>query len=398
MSANNAQSSKTRYLSLFSLVMITVVSVDSIRNLPATALFGSQLIFFFLMAVLLFLLPTGLVSAELSSGASDRQGGIFVWAKSAFGPRWALASIWFQWIENIIWYPTLLSFVAGTIGYLINPALADNPVFIVTTILTLFWGATFVNMLGMQMSAKFSDICAVLGLLLPMGFIIGLGAHWVMSDQPVQISLTAQSMIPNWQDSDIWISLTGIVLSFCGIEIAAVHANDVKNPTRTYPKALFIAIVIIASTLLLGSLSIAAVLPHDNISLVSGIMQAFDAFLSHYHLQALLPWMGLALVFGGLGSLSNWIIAPARGLLLAAEDGLLPRFLAHHNRHDAPSYLLLIQALIVSVLSLSFLLIPSVNGSYWLLTALAAQLYMMMYVVMLLAAIKLRYKHPTQPR
>lgn len=106
--------------------MITVGSVDSIRNLPATALFGSQLIFYFSRRVV-FLIPTALVSAELASGWA-KQGGIYIWVKQAFGKIGFLA-IWLQWIENVIWYPTILSFVAGTIGYLINPTLTSNPYF-----------------------------------------------------------------------------------------------------------------------------------------------------------------------------------------------------------------------------------------------------------------------------
>src|SRR6516164_3994438 len=105
---------RLKALSLLSLVMITVGSVDSIRNLPATALFGSSLIFFFILGAIFFLIPTALVSAELSS-AWAKQGGIYVWVKEAFGEKCGFLAIWFQWIENVIWYPTILSFVAGTV-------------------------------------------------------------------------------------------------------------------------------------------------------------------------------------------------------------------------------------------------------------------------------------------
>src|SRR3990167_7600244 len=132
---------KMHALTLFSLTMITVGSVDSIRNLPATALFGSQLIFFFTLGAFFFLIPTALVSAELSS-AWPKQGGIYIWVKEAFGRQTGFLAIWLQWIENVIWYPTILSFVGGTIGYLIHPALADNPYFLWSIIVIAFWGAT----------------------------------------------------------------------------------------------------------------------------------------------------------------------------------------------------------------------------------------------------------------
>ena len=116
---------KATSLTLFSLVMITIGSVDSIRNLPATALFGSSLIFFFCLAAICFLIPCALVSAELASSWA-KQGGVYIWVKEAFGQRFGFLAIWFQWIENVIWYPTILAFVAGTLGYLISPDLGHH--------------------------------------------------------------------------------------------------------------------------------------------------------------------------------------------------------------------------------------------------------------------------------
>ncbi|KTD51875.1 glutamate/gamma-aminobutyrate antiporter [Legionella quinlivanii] len=384
-------------LSIFSLTMITVGSVDSIRNLPATALFGSQLISFFFLGALFFLIPTALVSAELASGWA-KQGGIYIWVKEAFGKRAGFLAIWLQWIENVIWYPTILSFVAGTIGYLINPAMADNPYFLWLVIVCSFWGATLVNLRGMKSSALFSNICAISGLLLPMGLIIGLGAVWLAGGNPLQVQFDLQSISPHWQDRSMWVSLTAIMMSFCGIEIATVHANDVNNPQHAFPRALIYSVLIILSTLILGSLAIAVVLPNSEINLVAGIMQAFNAFFKQYHLVWMMPIVALMLVMGGLGGVSNWIIAPTKGLLVAAQDGNLPMFFQRTNRQNAPVVMLITQAVIVTLLSTLFLFMPSVNGSYWLLTALAAQLYMLMYLMMFLAAIKLRFSAPDHYR
>lgn len=386
---------KKHALSVFSLTMITVGSVDSIRNLPATALFGSQLVVFFIFGALFFLIPTALVSAELSSNWS-RQGGIYAWVKAAFGPKAGFIAIWLQWIENVIWYPTILSFVAGTVGYLINPNLVNNPVFLVSIIVVCFWGATLVNCLGMRSSATFSNLCAISGLLLPMALIIGLGVVWIFDGNPMQIHFDLNSIAPRWSDQSMWVSLTAVMMSFCGIEIATVHANDVNNPQSSFPKALAYSVLIILSTLILGSLAIAIVLPHDQINLVAGIMQAFDAFFARYHLSHIMPIIAVMLILGGLGGVSNWIIAPTKGLLVAAEDGHLPAALQQTNQHEAPVPLLIGQALIVTALSAMFLLMPSVNGSYWILTALAAQLYMLMYVMMFITAIKLRIMQPNK--
>lgn len=392
---NNTQT--TKVLSVFSLVMITIVSVDTIRNLPSTSLFGSSLFFFYTLATLFFLIPTALVSAELAS-AWPKQGGVYVWVKEAFGIRAGFVAIWFQWVENVVWYPTILSFIAGTIGYLISPQLANSKAYLITDILVVFWVLTIINLYGMKTSARFSNFCAIAGLLLPMAVIIGLGVAWVAAGKPMQIHFTETSMLPNWHDKELWVAMTGVVLSFCGMEIATVHARDVVNPKKSFPKALIISAIIILATLISGALSIAIVVPRDQISLVAGIMQAFNTFFIADHMHWMLPIIAFVLVVGSLGGISNWIVAPIKGLLVAGQDGNLPDFLQRENKRGAPSTLLIIQALIVSALAFVFNLMPSVNGSYWLLTALAAQLYMFMYIIMFVTGIWMRYKYPEQPR
>ncbi len=391
------QTKTPRALSLFSLTLITVVSVDSIRNLPATALFGSQLIFFFILGALLFLIPCALVSAELSSGW-PKQGGIYIWVKEAFGESFGFLAIWYQWIENVIWYPTILSFVASTLGYLIDPQLVNNKYFLITCILCAFWGATWINLKGMRSSAIFSNLCGIAGLLIPMTLIIALGVVWFVSGHPVQIHFAVSDVMPHWHDKNLWVSLTAIMLSFSGIEIATVHANDVVDPQRNFPKSLAYSSIIILSTLLLGALSIAIVLPVHDISLVAGIMQAFDAFFAGYHLTFLMPLIAIMLIFGGLGGLSNWIIAPTKGLLVAAQQEHFPTVFKQVNHHGAPTTLLLIQAVLVTLLCCVFLFMPSINGSYWFLTALTSQVYMIMYIIMFVTGIYLRFKAPEQKR
>ncbi|OGT53405.1 MAG: transporter [Gammaproteobacteria bacterium RIFCSPHIGHO2_12_FULL_41_15] len=381
-----------RRLTTFSLVMITVGSVDSIRNLPATAKFGSSLIFFFILAALFFLIPTALVSAQLSSTQGE-EGGIYHWVSKALGRTQGFLAIWFQWIENVFWYPTILAFVAGAIGYLIAPQLANSKYFLMTVIIIAFWSATFINLRGMRSSALFSNICAIVGLLIPMMLIISLGFAWWMMGHSLQVGFSTKDIFPHFH-SGIWVSLTGVILSFCGMEIATVHARDAKNPRRDFPKALMISVIILLVTLIFGSLAIAVVLPGNQISLVSGIMQAFHAFFAAYHCEWLLPLIAVMLVVGGMGGVSNWIIAPTKGLRFAAMDGHLPDACRRENSQGAPTTLLILQAIIVTIISAAFLLLPSVNASYWLLTALASQLYMLMYMQMFVAGMVLRRQVP----
>lgn len=389
---------KTKMMGIttFALVMLITGAIDSIRNLPATALFGSSLIFFFIFSAIVFLIPAALISAELSSHSSEKSG-VFHWIHMAFGEKIAFFAIWLQWVNTIVWFPTILSFIAGTATYFINPALAQNKLFLVSVILSTFWILTWINLKGLHFSARFSSLCAVLGMIIPMGLIIGLAALWVALGKPIQINFTTSDILPTLNHSENWISLTAIMTAFLGIELATVHIKEIANPQKTFPKALFFSVLIILFTMTLGSLAIAIVLPKDQINLVNGVMQAFTNFFDTYHLSWLVPVITVMLLLGSLGGIVSWVISPARGLMHAAELGFLPPIFTHKNKQGIPSYLLITQAILVSLICLAFLLMPSVNGSYWLLTALSTQLYMLMYVIMFLAAICLKYKSVKQP-
>jgi amino acid transporter len=186
--------------------------------------------------------------------------------------------------------------------------------------------------------------------------------------------------------------------SFLGMELAAVHVRNVKNPQRNFPRAMGFSVILILTTMILGSLAIAFVLPHEKISLVYGVMQAFTNFFAAYHLQPLMPVIVILLLLGSLGGMVNWIISPAKGLLLAADNGFLPHWLYRLNKHGIASRILILQAVLVTLLCSGFLLFRSVNAIYWLFTALSTEMYIMMYVIMFIAAMRLKNKFAGLPR
>lgn len=384
-------------ITTFALVMLITGAIDSIRNLPATALFGSSLIFFFAFSAIIFLIPAALVSAELSSHSTEKSG-VFHWIHMAFGEKIAFLALWLQWINTMVWFPTILSFIAGTATYIINPELAQHKLFLVSVILSTFWILTIINLKGLHFSAKFSSFCAITGMIIPLLLIITLAVLWVILGKPLQISFETSDIFPTLKHTENWISLTAIMAGFLGIELATVHINEVSNPQKAFPKALFISTILILVTMTLGSLAIAIVLPKGEINLVNGVMQFFMKFFDNYHMSWIMPIITIMILLGSLGGITSWLISPAKGLLHAAELGFLPPLFSKKNKHHVPANILITQAILVSIICAAFLLMPSVNGSYWLLTALSTQLYMLMYVMMFAAAIALKYKFVKQPQ
>lgn len=385
-------------ISVLALVLLITGAIDSIRNLPTTALFGSSLIFFFAFSAIVFLIPVALVAAELSSTWAEEEGGVYSWVKHAFGDTMAFFTIWLQWINTMVWYPTILSFIAGTLAYLIDPALAQNKYYLIAVILVVFWSLTFLGLSGLRASAAFASFCAIFGMIIPMAFIILLALIWLAMSKPIAIDLSLANLIPHWQDSQSWASLTAIMTSFLGMELAAVHVRNVRDPQKNFPRAMFFSVILILTTMIFGSLAIAFVLPQHQINLVDGVMQAFANFFQAYHLQGLMGVIVIMLLLGSLGSMVNWIISPAKGLLLAADNGFLPHWLYQRNKHGVAARILILQALLVTLLCSGFLLLPTVNAIYWLFTDLSTELYIMMYVMMFIAAWRIKKKMAHMPR
>jgi glutamate:GABA antiporter len=393
----DSQNHPPRVLSVFSLVMINIIAVDSLRTLPISAEYGFSLIFFYIVAAFLFFIPVALCAAELATGW-PMTGGLYVWVREAFGKRWGFFAIWLQWVYNVVWYPTILAFMAAAIAFLFNPHLANNKVYLLSSALVLFWLATLVNCFGMRVSSWISTLGAIAGTLLPMLLIIVLGGVWIALGKPEQISMGWGHLFPSVHRMNNLSFFSAILFGLIGMEMSAVHAEEVKNPQRDYPRALLYSTILIMTSLILASLAIALVVPHDKLSLVSGLIDAFALFFTSYHMQWMIPVIVVLIVLGGLSGVSAWIIGPTKGLMAASVDSNLPSLFCATNRYGAPIYILLLQAVIFSVLCSVFVLMPTVNSSYWILSALTAQLALIVYIFMFAALIKLRVSQPTVPR
>lgn len=386
------QKNPKKYVSLFTLVMINVIAIDNLRSLTFAAEYGFSLIFFYALAALLFFVPTILVTAELATGWPNT-GGVYIWVREAFGPRWGFLTIWLQWIYNVVWYPTIFAFIAGIVAYLIDPQLVNNKPFMLSVILGSFWVLTFINCLGLKASGWMSVVGAIIGTIFPMVLISCMGFAWIYLGHPSQIEFSYKTIIPHVSNLNELAFLANILFGLMGMEMSAVHAGDVHDPRRNYPRALMYSAMIILATLVFACLAIAIVIPAKQLNLVSGLIDAFGIFFNAYGLGWFIPVIALLIVVGSLGGATAWILGPARGLLVASDDTELPSILKWRNKHDMPIGILFAQGVVVTVLCAVFLLMPSVNSSYWLLSNLTAQLALLFYILMFVAALRLHYKH-----
>lgn len=393
-------------MTVFTLTTLTAAAVISLRGLPMMAKEGLSMVFYILFSAVLFLVPASLVAAELGGAFGKQGGGVYVWVREAFGSRWGFTAIWLQWIQNVVWYPTVLGFAAGALAYLVlDPALAGNGLFTGTVILACYWLATLLTLAGSTTAGKVTKYGFLLGTVLPGVLIILLGLYWVAQGNPLAFLHSAPAptgayarLFPHITGLGSVAFLAGIILLFAGVEVHAVSANELSNPARDFPVSLFLAAAIILVLFTLGSLAVAAVLPAAKISLTAGLMQAFKELLGRFGLGFLTPFIGLLVAFGSIGGVMSWVGGPSKGLLETARQGEIPPFMARVNKNGVQVTILVIQGVIVSILASLYFIMDNVSVAFFVLSAMTITLYLVMYILMYAAAIKLRYTRPDLPR
>ncbi len=384
-------------LSVFGLVMINVIAIDSLRNIPTNAAVGLSIVSYYLLAGIFFLLPCILITAELATHYPKR-GGVYVWVREAFGPCAAFIVIWLQWIYNVIWYPSILLFIATNIAYLIDPQLVHLKAYMITMVITMFLIASAVNAYGIKISSIVSTISALVGTLIPMLILIGLAIIWVYEGKPLALHPSSwQAFLPHFNHFHQLAFFSIVMFSFMGIEMSAVHAGEVQNPERKFPRALCISGSLIILSLILATLAIALIVPPHSLSIISGMDQALTLFLNQNHLHWLLPIIIIMVIIGSFGGMSAWVVGPAKALMVAAEDGALPHILQKTNRFHAPIGILILQCLLVIILCSLFFIYQHMSTAYWILSNMAAILALVFYILFFAAAIQLRYQTEAAP-
>ncbi len=383
-------------LSVMTLAIMNVTAVVSLRGLPAEAVYGPSSAFYYLFAAIVFLIPTALVAAELAAMFSDKQGGVFRWVGEAFGPRTGFLAIWLQWIESTIWYPTVLTFGAVSIAFIgmnepHDMTLASNKVFTLVVVLAIYWVATFISLRGLDWVGKISKWGGMIGTIIPAALLIILGGIYIATGGHNNMDMS-QGFFPDLTKLDNLVLASGIFLFYAGMEMMGIHVMEVKDPGRNYPRAIIIGSLITVCIFVLGTFSLGFIIPAKDINLTQSLLIGFDNYFKYLHMSWASPVIAIALMFGVLAGVLTWVAGPSKGIFAVGKAGYLPPFFQKTNRNGVQRNILLLQGGLVTLLSLLFVVMPSVQSFYQILSQLTVLLYLIMYMLMFAAAIVLRYK------
>ena len=386
---------KATKLSVATLAIMNVTAVVSLRGLPAEAEYGLSSAFYYLFAAIVFLIPTALVAAELAAMFSDKQGGVFRWVGEAFGKRMGFLAIWLQWVESTIWYPTVLTFGAVSLAFIgmngtHDMALASNRLYTLIVVLAIYWIATLISLKGMSWVGKVSKIGGLVGTIIPAGLLVVLAIIYLASGGHSQLDFHG-SFFPDLTNFNNLVLASSIFLFYAGMEMGGIHVKDVDNPSVNYPKAVFIGSFVTVLIFVLGTYSLGIIIPKSEINLTQSLLVGFDRYFTFIRASWLSPVIAIALSFGVLAGVLTWVSGPSKGIFAVGRAGYLPPFFQKTNKNGVQQNILLIQGALVTLLGLLFVVMPSVQSFYQILSQLTVLLYLIMYLLMFAAAIYLRY-------
>ncbi len=274
------------WISWVALALMTTSSVASLRPSPTMAVYGLACVFLYLVPALVFLLPTSLVSAELASGWD---GGVYNWVRRGISKPMGFLAVWCQFAMTIFYYPSLLGFVASTLAYVINPALATSGVWTAIVIMVCYWSGVWVSSRGTKGVAGLASGGLIIGTLIPGALLVILGIAFLGQGNPSAAPMTADNLLPAWAGLASLVLIVNNFLSYSGMEMNAVHVSSLRKPGKEFPRAMFLAMGLVLLIFILPALAISWIVPAEQLSLTAGVMQAFDAVFANFGIAVAHP-------------------------------------------------------------------------------------------------------------
>ena len=241
--ARTARAVSAPRMTWLTLALMTTSSVASLRSAPTMAVYGLACVFLYIVPAIVFLLPTALVSAELASAelASGWNSGVYNWVPQGLSKPLGFLAVWCQFAMTIFYYPSLLAYVASTIAYVINPALASSALYTAIVIMVLYWTGVWVSSHGTDAVAGPASWGLVIGTLIPGVLLVVLGMVFLGQGNASAAPMNATHLFPAWTGLASLVLIVNNFLSYSGKEMNAVHVSSLKNPAKEFPKSMFVA-------------------------------------------------------------------------------------------------------------------------------------------------------------
>jgi glutamate:GABA antiporter len=381
-----------RVLGFWDVLLFNIATVLGPRWLASAGHNGTSSISLWIIAAALFFVPSAFVINELSTRFPD-EGGLYVWSKEAFGDFHGFVAGWTYWIYTVFYFPGLLlasASMAAYIGGAGHADLATNREFLVIGSFVLLFVAVWLNIIGLNIG-KWLQNAGGVGSYVPLLMLVGISV-WIWQAHGSATHFTLKNILPVWNQATVnfWPQM---VFAFAGFELVSAMSEEVRDPHKTLPRAVWGAGAAVAFIYIVGTISVLALIPAQQVDPLSGVFQALTSASVILKVGVVGVIAALLVTIGNAGGVGSTVAGIARVPFVVGIDRYLPKaFGTIHPKWRTPYISILVQAILSCIILLLAQYKATATTAYQVVVDAAVILYFIPFLYMYAAAIKLAYR------
>src|SRR5579864_1063054 len=378
-----------RVMGFWDVLLFNIATVLGPRWIAAAAHNGQSSISLWIIAAVLFFVPTALVITELST-RFPHEGGLYVWTKDAFGDFHGFIAGWTYWIYTIFYFPGLLLASAAMGAYIAGGSaatLAQNRTFLLSVSLALLVVAVGLNIIGLNIGKWLQNVGGV-ATYVPLLVLVGVAAL-LWRGHGSATHFTVAGMLPHWNLDTVnfW---SQIAFAFAGLELVSAMSGEIRDPRKTFPRAILGSGILIAAIYIAGTIAVLIMVPAAAVDPKSGVFQAIALGATALRFAAVGVLAAALVTLGNAGGVGSTVAGVARVPFMVGIDRYLPAaFGKIHPRWKTPYISILVQAIASGAILLLSQVNDTTRGAYQFLIDAGIILYFIPFLYMFAAVIKL---------
>lgn len=382
---------------LFDAILGTVCLTLVCESVMPTAAIGNTQYFWWILLLVGFCLPYGMITAELGT-TYPSEGGMYDWVKRAFGPKWAGRVAWNYWVNFPLWIASLAVALTDIVAGIFS---IELPIWALLLIqLAYVWLVTF---LGTQRIGESKTIVNI-GTAFKIILLLGIGLLGIYS-----VVKTGHSANPITSFGDLFPSLnlgelsfiSIILFNFMGFEVVGTWVDDMDNPKKQIPKALIFGGLLMAIFYILPATGfnialdpeVVAELDPENV--VEVLVTLFSSVgIAEGLSNTLVIIAGFMFIYTFIANIASWSFGVNAVAKYAADDGGLPEAFKPVNEEGVPYKASIINGIVASIIVVGGIIANYISedagANFSLFFCLSWITLLISYIPMFLAFLKLR--------